>query len=87
MGTFTILLGGDLVRTPRLDRQIEGSRIIAADAGIGHAHMLGLLPELWVGDFDSVPPNLPENLAAVPRKIFPTEKDMTDGELAIAEAL
>ncbi|TIN49705.1 MAG: thiamine diphosphokinase, partial [Mesorhizobium sp.] len=56
-------------------------------AGIGHAHMLGLLPELWVGDFDSVPPNLPENLAAVPRKIFPTEKDMTDGELAIAEAL
>ncbi|TIS05228.1 MAG: thiamine diphosphokinase, partial [Mesorhizobium sp.] len=24
MGTFTILLGGDLVRTPRLDRQIEG---------------------------------------------------------------
>ncbi|RWH16912.1 thiamine diphosphokinase, partial [Mesorhizobium sp.] len=60
---------------------------IAADAGIGHADMLGLLPELWVGDFDSVPPNLPENLAAVPRKIFPTEKDMTDGELAIAEAL
>ncbi|OBQ97389.1 thiamine diphosphokinase [Mesorhizobium sp. AA23] len=87
MGTFTILLGGDLVRTPRLDRQIEGSRIIAADAGIGHADMLGLLPELWVGDFDSVPASLPENLAAVPRKIFPTEKDMTDGELAIAAAL
>ncbi|PBB37171.1 thiamine diphosphokinase [Mesorhizobium sp. WSM3868] len=87
MGTFTILLGGDLVRTPRLDRQIEGSRIIAADAGIGHADMFGLLPELWVGDFDSVPASLPENLAAVPRKIFPTEKDMTDGELAIAEAL
>ncbi|MDG4883642.1 MAG: thiamine diphosphokinase [Mesorhizobium sp.] len=87
MGTFTILLGGELVRTPRLDRQIEGSRVIAADAGIGHARMLGLVPELWVGDFDSVPPNLPEDLAAVPRKIFPAEKDMTDGELAIAEAL
>ncbi|RRH94359.1 thiamine diphosphokinase [Mesorhizobium tamadayense] len=87
MGTFTILLGGDLVRTPRLDRQIEGSRVIAADAGIGHARMLGLMPELWVGDFDSVPPNLPEDLAAVPQKIFPAEKDMTDGELAIAEAL
>ncbi|TIS51670.1 MAG: thiamine diphosphokinase, partial [Mesorhizobium sp.] len=27
MGTFTILLGGELVRTPRLDRQIEGSRV------------------------------------------------------------
>ncbi|BCM22149.1 thiamine diphosphokinase [Mesorhizobium sp. J8] len=87
MGTFTILLGGELFRTPRLERQIAGSRVIAADAGIGHARMLGLVPELWVGDFDSVPPNLPDELAAVPRKVFPAEKDMTDGELAIAEAL
>jgi thiamine pyrophosphokinase len=87
MGTFTILLGGELFRTPRLDRQVEDSRVIAADAGIGHARMLGLVPELWVGDFDSVPANLPDDLAAVPRKIFPAEKDMTDGELAIAEAL
>jgi thiamine pyrophosphokinase len=87
MGTFTILLGGELVCTPRLERQIEGSRVIAADAGIGHARMLGLVPELWVGDFDSVPANLPKDLAAVPRKVFPAEKDMTDGELAVAEAL
>ncbi|TIU70061.1 MAG: thiamine diphosphokinase, partial [Mesorhizobium sp.] len=35
MGTFTILLGGELIRTPRLERQIAGSRVIAADAGIG----------------------------------------------------
>jgi thiamine pyrophosphokinase len=49
--------------------------------------MLGLMPELWVGDFDSVPADLPDELAAVPRKVFPAEKDMTDGELAIAEAL
>lgn len=87
MGTFTILLGGELIRTPRLERQIAGSRVIAADAGIGHARMLGFVPELWVGDFDSVPANLPDDLAAVPRKVFPAEKDMTDGELAIAEAL
>jgi thiamine pyrophosphokinase len=87
MGTFTILLGGELIRTPRLDRQIEASRVIAADAGIGHARMLGIVPELWVGDFDSVPANLPENLAAVPKTVFPAEKDKTDGELAIAEAL
>ena len=87
MDTFTILLGGELIRTPRLERQIEGSRVIAADAGIGHARMLGIVPELWVGDFDSVPANLPENLAAVPKTVFPAEKDKTDGELAIAEAL
>ncbi|MER9575108.1 thiamine diphosphokinase [Mesorhizobium sp. M0189] len=87
MSTFTILLGGDLIRTPLLDRQVEGSRVIAADAGIGHALMLGLMPELWVGDFDSVPADLPEDLAAVPRQVFPAEKDKTDGELAIAAAL
>lgn len=87
MSTFTILLGGDLVRTPRLDHQVEGSRVIAADAGIGHARLLGLVPELWVGDFDSVPANLPDDLAAVPRRTFPTEKDQTDGELAVAAAL
>lgn len=87
MSQFTILLGGDLVRTPLLERQIEGTRIIAADAGIGHAATLGLMPELWVGDFDSVPPNLPAPLASVPRQTFPPEKDKTDGELAIAAAL
>lgn len=86
MSTFTILLGGDLIRTPRLDRQVEGSRVIAADGGIGHARLLGLVPELWVGDFDSVPANLPDDLAAVPRRTFPVEKDKTDGELAIAAA-
>jgi len=87
MSTFTILLGGDLIRTPLLDRQIEGTRVIAADAGIGHARMLGVMPELWVGDFDSVPEDLPDDLAAVPRQVFPPEKDQTDGELAISAAL
>ncbi|RJT41016.1 thiamine diphosphokinase [Mesorhizobium waimense] len=87
MSTFTILLGGDLIRTPLLDRQVEGTRVIAADAGIGHARLLGVTPELWVGDFDSVPADLPDDLAAVPRQIFPAEKDQTDGELAISAAL
>jgi len=87
MSTFTILLAGDLIRTPLLDRQVGGSRVIAADAGIGHARTLGLTPELWVGDFDSAPADLPDDLASVPRQVFPVEKDKTDGELAIAAAL
>ncbi|MBN9242092.1 MAG: thiamine diphosphokinase [Mesorhizobium sp.] len=86
MTTFTILLGGELEPTPRLERQIAGSRIIAADAGIGHAAVLGLAPELWVGDFDSVPDNLPGAFDAVPRMTFPAEKDKTDGELAVDAA-
>lgn len=87
MSRFAILLGGDLVRTPRLDAQLDGARVIAADSGMRHAQTLGLVPELWVGDFDSEPADLPESLAGVTRKRFPTEKDRTDGEIAVAEAL
>lgn len=87
MSTFTLLLGGEAVRTPRLDAQIAGTRVIAADSGIRHADMLGLLPELWVGDFDSAPANLPPHLVAVPQERFPAEKDSTDGELAVSIAL
>jgi len=87
MSRFTLLLGGDLVRTPLLDRQVAGSRVIAADSGIRHAESLGVTPELWVGDFDSAPADLPAALAAVPQRKFPADKDMTDGELAVAAAL
>jgi thiamine pyrophosphokinase len=87
MSRFAILLGGGLVRTPRLSAQIAGARVIAADSGIGHASALEVVPELWVGDFDSVPPVLPAHYADIPRKTFPSAKDQTDGELAIAEAL
>lgn len=87
MTTFTILLGGELVPTPRLRRQIAGSRAIAADSGMRHAAALGLVPELWVGDFDSAPDALPADLAAVERRRYPVDKDKTDGELAVEEAL
>lgn len=87
MSRFTLLLGGDLVMTPRLAAQVAGSRVIAADAGMQHAIALGVVPELWVGDFDSEPAGLPAELAAVERLRFPAEKDQTDGELAVDAAL
>lgn len=87
MSRFTLLLGGDLVPTPLLARQIADSRVIAADSGIRHAALLGVRPELWVGDFDSTPADLPAGLADVPQRRFSADKDMTDGELAVAAAL
>lgn len=82
MSRFTLLLGGDLTPTPAIARLVDGTRIIAADAGMQHAVALGMVPELWVGDFDSVPENLPARLLAVPRQGFSREKAKTDGELA-----
>jgi thiamine pyrophosphokinase len=52
-----------------------------------HAEALGIVPELWVGDFDSAPPDLPDHLASVPTRKFPSDKDSTDGELAVDIAL
>jgi thiamine pyrophosphokinase len=87
MSNFAILLGGNVKPTKRLKKQLEGARIIAADSGMQHADSLGLKPELWVGDFDSASPHLQKKHQDVPRQTYDVEKDATDGEIAIAEAL
>lgn len=86
MSTFVIFLGGDLTVTDRLRRQVEGARFLAADGGMRHALSLGVVPELWLGDFDSAEEDLMQHFADVPRQTFPAAKDMTDGELALNEA-
>ena len=86
MSLFLILLGGALAPTARLRRQIEGARVIAADSGIHHAEALGVMPELWLGDFDSSPKQIPVRYRDVPRRVFPQDKDKTDGALALDEA-
>ena len=87
MTRFAILLGGDLVATPRLAAQIEDARVIAADSGIRHAQALGVVPELWTGDFDSVDEAMRDVHSGIPVEMFPSEKDMTDGEIAVEAAL
>ncbi|MGD9916179.1 MAG: thiamine diphosphokinase [Rhizobiaceae bacterium] len=87
MSRFTILLGGDFLPTERTAGQIAGSRVIAADSGIRHAMQIGIEPELWVGDFDSVSQELLDEWRRVPREVFPSGKDQTDGELAVAAAV
>jgi thiamine pyrophosphokinase len=87
MSRFTILLGGDIHRTPDLLAQVAGTRVIAADSGMRHAALLGLTPELWVGDFDSVSDELRKANSHVRQEVFPRDKDRTDGELAVEAAL
>ena len=85
--TFAVLLGGTLEIDDRVLELMQGARVIAADGGMRHAQALGVLPEVWVGDFDSTPDGLSEFHAATPRMPFPAEKNFTDGELAIEEAI
>jgi thiamine pyrophosphokinase len=87
MTRFAILLGGDLTVTPRLKSQIKGARVIAADSGMMHAASLHIMPELWVGDFDSAGSELTMQYRDVPRETFSTEKDATDGDIAVDAAI
>jgi thiamine pyrophosphokinase len=87
MTDFAILLGGRLVRTDRLMKQILGARFIAADGGMVHADALDVTPESWVGDFDSTPDALMARYANILRETHPAEKNLTDGELAVSMAL
>lgn len=57
--------------------------IICADGGIRHAKMLGILPDLLIGDFDSSDPSE----SSVKKIKFPVRKDFTDSEICMKYAL
>jgi len=83
-----VLAGGPLRPSPRLLRKVgETDLVIAADGGLRHAIPLGVVPDLLVGDLDSV---RDEDLAVwsgVPTERHPRDKDALDLELAIEAAL
>lgn len=63
--------------------------VICADGGLEKVKKLGLIPNLILGDFDSVDPKVLEeyknlNIETV---TYPSEKDYTDMELAISHAV
>ena len=63
--------------------------VVAADGGANWIDRLGIRPDLVVGDLDSIDPDLLARLqaAGVTIERHPTEKDATDGELALAAAI
>lgn len=70
-------------RPVRLERRPE-DYIIAADGGLRHLQLLSVMPDLLLGDFDSLGgmPELPKGACELLR--LPREKDETDIGAAIA---
>ena len=66
-----------------------GDRIVCADAGARHARRLGLMPDLVVGDLDSIEADDRDWLVqnGVQVITYPHDKDQTDLELALQHAL
>lgn len=79
MKACTIFCAGDFTA---LAQPIPmGSTVIAADGGLRHTQMLGLQPDVILGDFDSLG-HIPQGA-----QVFPVEKDDTDSMLAIKQGL
>ncbi len=68
---------------------ISGTPVLAADGGLVVALALGLRVTEVIGDLDSAPPAVVEQAeqSGVSVIRYPTDKDATDGELAVARAV
>ncbi|AOR23235.1 thiamine diphosphokinase [Clostridium taeniosporum] len=63
--------------------------IVAADKGGEYLLKYNVIPDLLIGDFDSMSKEILEKLKKVTKEIleFPPEKDYTDTEIAIMESI
>lgn len=90
MNRFVIISHGRLGRAETIKAWIRpGDTVICADGGAEYAGKLDIVPQIVLGDFDSLPAEeLAEMKSRGVRVIqFPVEKDATDTELAIEQAV
>ena len=84
-----IFIGGDPPHPNVRQHLPADSYVIAADSGYAHAIAMGFVPNELVGDMDSITSvdltDAHDSNVLITR--FPTDKDLTDTEIAIASAL
>ncbi|MFN2322443.1 MAG: thiamine diphosphokinase, partial [Trueperaceae bacterium] len=82
-----VLVGGAVIATATLRARLVGcDLVIAADGGLRHAAALGLVPDLLVGDLDSVDAAVLAAHPGLESERHPTDKDALDLELALDAA-
>jgi len=82
-GTIDLDFAGSFLEHERFDK------VIAVDAGLERAAALGLTPDMIVGDFDTVKPEVLEKFRQMEHIVWDVhqpEKDETDTELALRKA-
>lgn len=76
-----IFVNGNLSNLTQAKKTItKEDYLIAADGGTRHIIELGLIPNVIIGDMDSIDPDLLKKYKSIK---YPTKKDKTDFELAI----
>ncbi len=83
-----IVANGSIIQPEFYTPIFQDSFIISVDGGIRHLEKIGIMPDLMIGDFDSINPETLERYKALGINIkeFPRDKDYTDTELALFEA-
>ncbi len=85
-----IIANGNFENTPQITKLIKDSEyIICADGGARYLRALNIVPDILIGDFDSI---LPEDISLLNSEItktisFPSKKNKTDSELCIDWAI
>lgn len=87
--TGVIVCGGKIEDYSYMKKYIRSADlIISADSGARHCIRFHVVPDMLIGDFDSAGGEDLSELASAGAEVvrFPSEKDMTDSELAVEEA-
>lgn len=80
---IALICGASISDPAKIKKRIANFPVlIAVDGGANYCHLLGLKPDLLIGDFDSAKPEVLKHFSDIPQKRFPTDKDHTDLELA-----
>ncbi len=86
----TVIFANGISGHPEKNKQYisTGDNIICADGGTLYALQMGLVPDILVGDFDSLPPRVLQEMRdkKVVIEHYPEKKDKTDLELALQAA-
>lgn len=83
MSRAVIITGGEILNKTAFNPR-EGDIYICADSGICNAAVLGIKPDVVIGDFDSYDGDFPDNINVI---VHPPEKDETDTALAAEYAI
>ena len=85
-----VVLGGELEPPVRLEEwRRQACLVVAADGGAQRALDMGLMPDVVIGDMDSLEPSALVRLRSqgAAAEVHPQGKDETDAELAVRAAL
>lgn len=83
-----LILNGDILDYNVIKKHIDKEDfVIICDGGLRHCKNLDVIPNLIIGDFDSVDTELLKSYKDKSQiKKYPVDKDFTDGELGVIEA-